>query len=455
MTSGGRLAGRPAAEIAALVQAKEVSPEQVVFDHLAAIAERDQLLNAFQVVLREEALAEARTLAEQWDLDQLPLAGVPVAVKDDVDVAGAPTRWGSVASPVAPAGNDDEIAARLRAAGAIIIGKTRVPELMAWPYTETLAFGATRNPWHPAYTPGGSSGGAGAAVAAGLVPIAVGSDGLGSIRIPAACCGLFGIKPGKGVVPRPSRAGQDWFGLSEHGPIATTVEDAALALDVLAGRDDLRDPAEPAAAMRIAVSTRPPLPMVIARRYVRAALGRVTQALRDEGHAVVVDGPDYPTEVALHLTQRWLGGIAADTEGMPWLLLEPSTRTSARLGQLLQRVAPVDPADADAYRETVNMWFQDYDALMLPSVPQPPLRVGQLHGRPWLWRYLASIPYAAFHGPWNLAGFPAAVVPAGVTRRGLPVGVQLVARRGGEATLLSLARQIERLRPWPRLAPRR
>jgi amidase len=455
--AGARLAGRTAVEIAELVRTKEVTPAEVVRDHLRVIDARDGLLNAFREVNREDAHAQAEALEERGDLDDLPLAGVPIAVKDDADVGGIPTRWGSLATPSTPASADDPFVARLRAAGAIILGKTNVPEFMAWPYTESLAFGASRNPWHPAYTPGGSSGGAGAAVAAGMVPIAVGSDGLGSIRIPGSLCGLFGIKPGADVVPRPTRCGLDWFGLAEHGPLATTVADAALALDVMAGRSDLRDSTTSQRPLRIAVSTRAVLPWVVARPFVRAALGVSVAALRGEGHAVVEDQPPYgpPMEIATVLTKRWLGGIAADAELLPNAMLEPQTRTTVRLGRLIRRLQPIEDAEADVARARLNEWFRDYDALLLPTLPQGPLRIGAHRGRPWIWRYLSSVPYTAYLGIWNLVGFPTATVPAGVNRRGFPIGVQIVAPRGGEATVLAVARELERVRPWTRLAPRR
>src|SRR5689334_15940323 len=217
--------------IAAQVRDGRLSPRTVVDDCLARIADADPAIGAFQVVDVAGARRAAGELAARADLDGLPLAGVPVAIKDNVAVAGLPTRHGSAASSSTPAGEDDELVRRLRAAGAIVVGKTRLPELAIWPFTESAAFGGTRNPRDPARNAGGSTGGGAAAVAAGMVPLALGSDGGGSLRIPAANCGVIGFKPGRGTLP----TAEHWYGCTAYGPIAATVADAALALDVLAG----------------------------------------------------------------------------------------------------------------------------------------------------------------------------------------------------------------------------
>src|SRR3954454_9422809 len=210
--------GATAKQIARAVRRGDASATQVVADHLEQIAISEPELNAFRAIRAGEALAEAEQVDEQEDLANLPLAGVPVAVKENTAVAGLPVWNGSEAARTGVAEEDHEVVRRLRGAGAVVVGVTRMPELGLWAVTDGPD-GPTRNPWSLDRTPGGSSGGAAAAVAAGLVPVAHGNDGLGSIRIPAACCGLVGLKPGKGVVPCHLGV-DDWFGLVEHGMLA-------------------------------------------------------------------------------------------------------------------------------------------------------------------------------------------------------------------------------------------
>ena len=220
---GSDLVGLTALELAERVHVRDVSPVDVVRAHLERIGGLDARVGAFQLVRGDAAIAEADLLSRRSDLGDLPLAGVPVGIKDNVAVSGEPTRNGSLATAGAGAADDHEVVTRLRAAGAIVIGKTKVPELCAWASTDG-AFGIARNPWNLDRTPGGSSGGSAAAVAAAMVPVAHGSDGGGSIRIPSAACGVVGIKPGIGVVP--GAAGKTgWYGLSSNGPLTTTVDD--------------------------------------------------------------------------------------------------------------------------------------------------------------------------------------------------------------------------------------
>jgi len=247
--------GATAKQIARAVRRGDTSATQVVADHLEHVATSDPVLTAFRVVRGGEAIVEAEKVDEQEDLANLPLAGVPVAVKENTAVAGLPTWNGSVAARGPVAEEDHEVVRRLRGAGAVVLGVTRMPELGLWATTDDES-GTTRNPWRTDRTPGGSSGGAAAAVAAGLVPFAHANDGLGSVRIPAACCGLIGIKPGRGVVPAGIGA-DDWYGLVEHGILATTVADAAVGLAVLAGRrpEKLVEPQR----LKVAVSLRSPV----------------------------------------------------------------------------------------------------------------------------------------------------------------------------------------------------
>src|SRR2546426_1038475 len=222
------------ADQARLVRRGEVSSRELVQLYLERIERLDPQLNAFRVVLAEKALAEAAEAdSRRSGGEEAPLLGVPVAIKDNVDVAGEATTHGTRAYE-GIAGEDAEIVRRLRAAGAVMIGKTNLPELAIWPFTESEGWGTTRNPWDPSRSPGGSSGGAGAAVASGMVGIAQASDGGGSIRIPAACCGLFGLKPQRGrvsLMPDP----QHWYGLSVFGCVSRTVLDTAVFLDAVRG----------------------------------------------------------------------------------------------------------------------------------------------------------------------------------------------------------------------------
>ncbi|HJU00888.1 MAG TPA: amidase, partial [Actinomycetes bacterium] len=289
---GGRYVGETAVGIAAAVRSGQVSPTEVLEQHLERIAAVDGRLGAFRLLRTDEVRAEARALEQRGDLGTLALAGVPVAIKDNIDLAGAPTRNGSAATSPEPAAADDELVRRLRAAGALLVGKTSVPELCLWPFTESEAFGITRNPWGLDHTPGGSSGGSGAAVAAGMVPIALAADGGGSIRIPASNCGLVGLKPGHGVVPFPEGGASPWSQMSEFGPLATTVADLALALDVLAGGDRFRAVAPPERPLRIGVSAKPVSAGVKVDPRVRAAMVATAEALASAGHAVeTVDPP--------------------------------------------------------------------------------------------------------------------------------------------------------------------
>src|SRR6476619_7478170 len=243
--------------IAAAVRAGELTARAAVEATLARIAERDGPIGAFQVVRSDAALREADAVDQRADRFSLPLAGVPIAVKDNVAVSGEPLRNGSLGSDPAPREFDHEIVRRLRRAGAVVVGLTRVPELCVFGATDS-AFGVTRNPWDLGRTPGGSSGGSAAAVAAGMVPAAHGNDGMGSIRIPAACCGLVGIKAGLGVVPS-GLGPTDWHAMAENGPLTTTVADAALMLSVLASRPELAAVTPQTAPLRIGLALAPPV----------------------------------------------------------------------------------------------------------------------------------------------------------------------------------------------------
>jgi amidase len=444
-----------ATAVAEAVRAGSVSAADATRFALERIATRDGDLAAFQVVRRDAATREADAVdARVASGETLPLAGVPVAIKDNVPVAGEPMRDGSAATDATPQQRDHEVVTRLRAAGAVVVGITRVPELCVFGATDSV-YGVTRNPWDRARTPGGSSGGSAAAVAAGIVPIAHGNDGMGSIRIPASCTGLVGIKPGTGVVPCDLGA-TDWYGLSENGALATTVADAALMLSVLAGDASFARVGDAAdgPALRIAVSTKPPLQgLGVDREHVKALFASAA-ALLHAGHEVERFDPAYPNAAAMAGLARWFAGTAADAEHLDPDLLEPRTRRHAAIGRAILDRGLLADGPRDQWREQALALLSTYDVLMSPVLAQAPLAAKRWGASSWQANMLANTRFAPFAAAWNVAGFPAMSVPAGVhPTHGTPMSVQLVARPGREATLLSLAASLEKLRPWQRVAP--
>jgi amidase len=452
------LTAMPALDIARAVRDGKVSPVDVVQAHLAQIDRLEPAIRAFQVVLAEQALAEARSLAAHPGLAGLPLAGVPVAVKDNMDVAGTPTRHGSAATPAGAAPDDDELVRRLRAAGCVIIGKTQMPELAIWPFTEPQAYPATRNPWDTERTPGGSTGGGAAALASGMAALALGSDGGGSIRIPAACCGVVGLKPGPGVVPLAGGADSHWYGLTEFGPLARTVGDTAAALDVLSGTAAHAGPAAADRPLRIAYSAAAAAFGARLDPSVRAAVEDTAGALREAGHQLVRARPPIPANLGLRFMPRWLAGIAQDAAGLPAGALEERTAKMARRGERMSR--KVKPASADPFAARAARWISGFDALIMPTLARPAVPIGTWAGKGWFPTAL-SVGNWLCTTPWNLAGLPAISVPAPASpapaslapASGLPAGVQIVAPAGGEGIILAIAAELERLRPWPQLAP--
>ncbi|HEX7299802.1 MAG TPA: amidase [Solirubrobacteraceae bacterium] len=441
-----------AAEQARLVAAGAVSARELVEATLQRIEQLNPALNAYRVVFAARALIEAHQADGRHGAGgERPLLGVPVAIKDDTDVAGEVTGYGSLAHGEA-AERDADVVRALRAAGAIIVGKTHVPELAVWPFTESLAYGATRNPWSLDHTPGGSSGGTGAAVAAGLAGVGLGSDGAGSIRIPAAFCGLFGMKPQRDRISLgPNRDGA-WQGLAVLGPLARRVADAALFLEVAAGGGGFVEAAarEPG-RLRVAVSTNVP-PGTVTRLgdEQREAVDRTAELLRSLGHDVAERDIDYGTAAFRNVLVRYLRGVHDDAQAVPHPdRLEPRTTATARLGRLIPagQVAKARAAEG-ALAARVNAIFDHADVVLLPGPSGPPFAVGQLHGRGALWTLNASAAKVPWYGTFNATGQPAASVPAGFDAAGLPLAVQLAGRPGDEATLLSLAGQIERAQPW-------
>ncbi|HEY3872577.1 MAG TPA: amidase family protein [Actinocrinis sp.] len=452
-TAANSWIGRPAAEIAAAVRAGEATAADVVRAHLERIAQIDPALTAFRRVRAAEAVAEAEAVDARADRAELPLAGVPIAIKDNVAVAGEQTRNGTTASPEEPNAEDHPLVERLRAAGAVVVGLTNVPELCLVPMADS-AFGIARNPWDPGRTPGGSSGGSAAAVSAALVPLAHGNDGLGSIRIPCACCGLVGIKPGAGVVPHAPQE-DDWAGLVENGPLATTVQDAALGLSVMAADPKLAELGDPG-TVRIGVSIRPVSPGFSIAPHYRAAALEAGALFEKLGHTVTRHGTRYPAWLGPATLSTWYTSASESAEGLDRAQLDRRTRSMASVGGVLRR-AHIDGARGrELWRQGgAERFFGDaVDVLLMPALSQPAPEAKRWGDYGVLRTTNASTRAASLFGTWNMAGWPALALPVGVDSGGMPVSVQLVARPGGEKTLLELAAQAEKAAPWRRHAPR-
>ncbi len=456
------LAYAGAAEQARLIRDGEVTSREVVAATLDRIERLQPTLNAFRIVFAERALAEAdQADARRASGQDRPLLGVPVAIKDDTDIAGETTAWGTAANDVVKR-TDSDVVARLREAGAVLIGKTNVPELTIFPFTETLRFGATRNPWNTDYTTGGSSGGSGAAVAAGLCGVALGSDGGGSIRIPAGFNGIFGIKPQRDRISLGPDHHDGWCGLSVYGPLARSVADAAVFLDATAGSVPeggfAAALATDAGPLRIALSVKPPPPLgpsVKLHDDQRHALESTAALLRDLGHTVIEREVDYPVAAFFTFSARYLSGINNDlvTLDRPDRV-DRRTKGMARLGSLipaavLARARAAEPAIA----ARINTIFDEADVVLMPGASGPPFEIGELHGRGALWSLNASGLRVPWHPIWNVIGQPAASVPAGFDANGLPLSAQLCGRPGDEVTLLRLSAQLEAARPWATRRP--
>jgi amidase len=443
--------GATAEQIAHAVRRGDATATKVVADHLDHARLANRVLDAIRVLRDSEAIAEAELVDDQPDLANLPLAGVPVLVKENTPVAGLPTWNGSLAARTPIESRDHEVVRRLRGAGAIVLGVTRMSELGLWAMTDD-ASAVTRNPWRSDRTPGGSSGGAAAAVAAGVVPFAHGTDGLGSVRIPAACCGLVGFKPGRGIIPH--RLGvSDWFGLAEHGILATTVADAALGFSVLAGRLPQRLP-EPG-RLRLAVSLHSPMHALTPDSDVRDAVALAARLLVGFGHSAISADPAYPARLAMMGTGTWFAIAQREAETADVANLQPRTRRHMALGaQALRRGLVRDGERAD-WRERCLSWFDDrnVDLIVTPALAGPPPPAAGWSSRSWQANLGTCLRYAPYTAAWNFAGLPAIVVPMGVRRDGLPASVQLVGPSGAEELLLAVAAQLELAAPWRPHAP--
>jgi amidase len=440
---------------AELIAAGEVSSRELVEACLRRIERLNPTLNAFRIVLAERALAEAgQADGRRGAGDRRPLLGVPVAIKDDTDVAGELTTHGTNAYG-APATEDAEVVRRLRAAGAVIVGKTNVPELEIAPFTESPTFGATRNPWDLNRTPGGSSGGSAAAVAAGLVGGALASDGGGSIRIPAGCTGLFGLKPQRDRVPM-APLQEPWHGLAVYGPVSRRVADAALFLDVTGDGEPLvpaldRTPAN----LRIAVSTQVPPPILASPdAEQRGAVDAMSELLRGLGHEVAPAEVPYGSAATAFLP-RYFHGVAIEAGKLPHPeRLSRRTQGFRRLGRaILRPVLERALAEEAANARAIATVFERADVLLTPMFTRRAIPIGAYEGRGALWSFNGYSRWVPYCAAFNHTGQPAASVPAGFTPDGFPLAVQLVARPGDEQTLIALGAQIEREQPWADRTP--
>jgi aspartyl-tRNA(Asn)/glutamyl-tRNA(Gln) amidotransferase subunit A len=456
----------PAIELAAAIRTKKVSPVEVVNAVLARIDRLNPTLNAFCLVTADTA-RQAAQAAEQAVMRGETLGalhGVPVSIKDLVITKGVRTMRGSKLYEHDVPTEDAPVVERLKAAGAIILGKTTTPEFGFKGVTDSPVTGISRNPWHLERTPGGSSGGAGAAVATGMGPLAVGTDGGGSIRIPSSFCGIYGLKPHVGRVPvYPASATGD---LSHVGPMTRTVRDAALMLNTVAGADERDRFSLPTShpdylqavegdlrGMRVSWS--PDLGFAIVDPQVRQITAEAVKAFAELGCHVEEMNPgfDNPEELFQHFFYVNIGAMLQDYPGYEGQI-DP---------QLLANIKEVGGLSGAGYAgsilrrgvifDKIRRLFATYDLLLCPTVAVPPFGLGlegptQIAGRTVNRRaWLALTPL------FNLTGQPAATVPCGSTRDGLPIGLQIVGRRFDEATVLRASAAFEAIRPWAQKRP--
>jgi amidase len=459
-----------ALELAAALRARELSAVELLDACLAAVDERNPELNA--VVWRDDEAARAAAADADARLaagEQAPFLGVPIPIKDLTAVAGWPVTYGSEGASEEPSEESELVVESLLAAGFVLCGRTNTPEFGPLTVAENTRYGNSRNPWDPSRSSGGSSGGASAAVAAGMFPIAHANDGGGSIRIPSAYCGLVGLKSSRGRVPR--RA-QSWMGAVVEGVVSRTVADAAAVLDATAGPDFLAwnnaiPPARPfaeelgAAPGKLRVGLMAEAPLGIPTDPACAAAARDAAALLAElGHEVAeVEVPTISPELVPAFTVMAAAGLA-DYEGVDWEKVEPHNRHSYE--QATREISAYDYVIAaqaleKLSRREVARWGRDFDVLLTPtSAILPPLSGSVLeaqHAAPEqaTFEVVASVSFAAYG---NVTGLPAISLPLYWTDEGLPVGTMLTGGPFDEATLIRLGAQLEAARPWAeRAAP--
>jgi amidase len=445
-----------------LLGAGQVTPRELAEFYLARIERLNPTLRAFISVRAERALAEADAATTRLQRrERGPLLGIPVAVKDNVDLAGEVTTHGAGGNSAA-ATADSEVVRRLRAAGAVILGKTALCELAAYGhFTSSVAHGVTRNPWNLDRSPGGSSGGSAAAVAAGMVPVALGSDGGGSIRIPSAFCGLFGLKLQRGRVSLAPRE-DHWYGCTVLGGIGRSVLDVAIFDDAIsaapAGSESERERRLAAAAdrepqqLRVAVSLKPAIPGVKPSAESIAAVEQITELLETLGHVVDTHEIAHP-QLLTTFSPRWAAGIHDDALGRGDNL-QRRTRRMAAVGRRLGGRALRRSIEREAgVAARLNAVFDNYDLVMTPvtAAPPPSAEISGTSGA--LRTFNQASPYVCYTPTWNYVGQPAASVPAGFNDDGLPRAVQLAGPPNSETTIVSLAAQIEAAASWSRERP--
>lgn len=462
-----------ATDIAEGVRSGAFTARAVVEAAIERIRQVNGPLNAMTVIRHDEALGEASALdaaLASGDPSRIrtfgadgPLAGVPVAVKEEYDVAGLPTTLGGYGNS-SPAQRDSEAIRRLRRAGAIIIGKTTMPEFGQIPLTNSERYGLTLNPWDETRSPGGSSGGSAVAVAAGMVPIGLGADGGGSIRIPAACCGLVGLKPARGRIS-PAPLSEHWHGLVSLGAITRTVADTAVVNDVLAGTmpsDTFVAPPLPMShveatlqtsrSFTVAWTARPATPGVAMSAEVERALRATVALLEGMGHHMKETRRVWPSAADAFLTQ-FTSGMAIEAAAVEHPeLLEGRTRATADIGRTIPRFM-LDRAlrRSEAIARMIDARFLTHaDVLLLPTLPVMTPEADALSGVGALTSASGSTVFVANTAIFNVSGHPALSLPAPVSASSLPIGMQFVARPGREDVLMALAAQIEqRVGGWP------
>ncbi len=460
--AGMELAFLSAVEQARLVRDGEVSSLELVELYLDRIARLDPQLNAFVTVCSADALAAAR--AADATPSVAPFRGVPIAIKDLTATAGVRTTYSSRAYAEYVPDFDTAVVRRIRDAGFVVVGKTNTPEFGTVAFTESELNGATRNPWRSELTPGGSSGGAAAAVAAGLVPVAHGTDGGGSIRIPASCCGLFGLKPSRGRVSSAPFGSLE--GLSTAGPLARTVEDAAHLLDVLAGYEPgdpwwTQPPERPFAAthaeapprLRIGVTSTPPIDTPVHPDCVRAVETAAT-FLSDLGHDVRHATPPWQEPDLFHrFIAVWQ--VGPSLHPVAEALMTPLNRglvEAARVSSAADYARAVASLQALA-RRVVSFWTE-VDVVLTPTLALPPVPIGwQEAAQGSFEQLLRNTEFTPFTAIANLTGQPAMSLPLHWSDAGLPIGVHAVGPPAGDALLLSLAAEIEAAHPWGHRRP--
>jgi amidase len=458
----------PAQELAAMVRSGEISARELVQSSLERIEELNPRLNAFVEVDAERALAAAQEIGPG---DERPFAGVPIAIKNNRPVSGLRLTYGCSLMKDFTADYDHNVTRRLKQAGFIVVGSTTLPEYGILPTTEARLFGPTRNPWDLQRTPGGSSGGAAAAVAAGMVPVAHGNDGGGSIRIPAACCGLVGLKPQRGRISAAPELGESMLGID--GVLTRTVGDTAAILDVLAGYEvgdaNWAPPptqsfasaaAERPGRLRIAATTLPPVPDAVVDPLCASAVGEAAGLLRELGHDVQEVTPPWQiegltelfgavfcTHIGLSIAFSGIVAgrdpVAEDMEPMSWAIFS-----------MVKKLNAVEGFGAtvrlQAFTRQLVQFLEPYDVLLTPALAERPLPLGTLDSaapNP-METFTRSGLFTPFTPVFNASGQPGISLPLFHGEDGLPLAVQLVGRPAQEATLLALSTQLEEARPW-------